>query len=452
MNKPRILIIEDEKLIRWSLRQRFEEAGHFVDEAETGPLGLEKIESTVFDLVMLDNKLPGMSGLDVLRAVRAADEDIVILMMTAYSNVEDAVEAMRLGAFDYVSKPFKMDALMLTVDKALETTRLKREVRDFRAQMKKQFGFDRILGQCASMKALFDMIRDVAESGASTIFLRGESGTGKDLVAKAIHYNSDRANRPFMNITCTALSESLLESELFGHERGAFTDARQQKKGLFELADHGTVFLDEVGDMPPKLQAKLLRFLEEKTFRRVGGVKDIQVDVRIIAATNRDIEAFVAAGDFREDLYYRLNIIPIRLPPLRERGDDIRIIAEFYVDQYATEFRRGPRQISEAAQKKLLSHYWPGNVRELRNTIERAVLFCKNDTIGADDLVIGATMPTNSIISTHIPPEGVSIQDIEETLVRKALEQTDNNQTKAAKLLHLSRDQLRYRMERYGLL
>ncbi|MCB9853581.1 MAG: sigma-54-dependent Fis family transcriptional regulator [Phycisphaerales bacterium] len=452
MNKPRILIIEDEKLIRWSLRQRFEEEGHFVDEAETGPLGLEKIESTVFDLVMLDNKLPGMSGLDVLRAVRAVDEDIVILMMTAYSNVEDAVEAMRLGAFDYVSKPFKMDALMLTVGKALETTRLKREVRDFRAQMKRQFGFDRILGQCASMKQLFDMIRDVAESGASTIFLRGESGTGKDLVAKAIHYNSDRANRPFMNITCTALSESLLESELFGHERGAFTDARQQKKGLFELADHGTVFLDEVGDMPPKLQAKLLRFLEEKTFRRVGGVKDIQVDVRIVAATNRDIEAFVAAGDFREDLYYRLNIIPISLPPLRERGDDIRIIAEFYVDQYATEFRRGPRHISEEAQRKLMSHYWPGNVRELRNTIERAVLFCKNDTIDADDLVIGARAPTNAALSTHIPPEGVSIQDIEESLVRRALEQTDNNQTKAAKLLHLSRDQLRYRMERYGLL
>ncbi|HPF37939.1 MAG TPA: sigma-54 dependent transcriptional regulator [Phycisphaerae bacterium] len=452
MNKPRILIIEDEKLIRWSLRQRFEEDGYFVDEAETGPLGLEKIESTVFDLVMLDNKLPGMSGLEVLRAVRAADEDIVILMMTAYSNVEDAVEAMRLGAFDYVSKPFKMDALMLTVGKALETTRLKREVRDFRAQMKKQFGFDRILGQCESMRRLFDMIRDVAESGASTIFLRGESGTGKDLVAKAIHYNSDRANRPFMNITCTALSESLLESELFGHERGAFTDARQQKKGLFELADHGTVFLDEVGDMPPKLQAKLLRFLEEKTFRRVGGVKDIEVDVRIVAATNRDIEAFVAAGDFREDLYYRLNIIPILMPPLRERGDDIRIIAEYFVDQYATEFRRGPRLISEEAQRKLLSHYWPGNVRELRNTIERAVLFCKNDTIGAEDLVIGVTAPSNAPIPPHIPPEGVNIQDIEETLVRKALEQTDNNQTKAAKLLHLSRDQLRYRMERYGLL
>ncbi len=452
MTKPRILIIEDEKLIRWSLRQRFEDEGYIVVEAATGLLGLEKIETTVFDLVMLDNKLPGMSGLDVLRHVRAADEDIVILMMTAYSNVEDAVEAMRLGAFDYIRKPFKVDALMLTVAKALETTRLKREVRDFRAQMQRQYGFDRILGQCPPMKRLFEMIRDVADSGASTIFLRGESGTGKDLVAKAIHYNSDRANRPFMNITCTALSETLLETELFGHERGAFTDAHQQKKGLLELADNGTVFLDEVGDMPPALQAKLLRFLEEKTFRRVGGVKDIEVDVRIIAATNRDIESFVAAGDFREDLYYRLNIIPIQLPPLRERGDDIRIIAEYYVDLFAKEFRRGPRQMSDEAVNKLTSHYWPGNVRELRNTIERAVLFCKTDVVGTDDLVVGGSPHVKLLNLTHIPAEGVSLQEIEENLVRRALAQTNNNQTKAAKLLHLSRDQLRYRMERYGLL
>ncbi len=453
MSTPRILIIEDEKLIRWSLRQRFEDEGYSVDEAENGPEGLEKLESGVFDLVMLDYKLPGMTGLEVLRQIRAGDEDIVVLMMTAYSNVEDAVEAMRLGAFDYVSKPFNMDELMLTVAKALETTRLKREVRDFRAQMKKEFGFDRILGNCPQIVRLFGMIQDVAESGASTVFLRGESGTGKDLVAKAIHYNSDRANRPFMNITCTAISEALLESELFGHERGAFTDAKQQKKGLFELADHGTVFLDEVGDMPLNLQAKLLRFLEEKTFRRVGGVKDIAVDVRIIAATNRDLEKLIAEGQFREDLYYRINIIPIELPPLRERGDDIRIIAEFFVDQFATEFRRGPRQISEAGVKKLLDYGWPGNVRELRNTIERAVLFCKNGTIEATDLTIGPSVSSRpTLVPTDIPSDGISIQDIEERLVRKALEQTDNNQTRAAKLLRLSRDQLRYRMERYGML
>jgi len=452
MSKPRILIIEDEKLIRWSLRQKFQEEGYIVDEAQDGTVGLTKLGSATFDLVMLDYKLPDMTGLDVLRKIREEDEDIVVLIMTAYSNIEDAVEAMRLGAYDYVSKPFKMDALMITVGKALETTHLKREVRDFRAQMREKFGFDRILGSCPAMAELFGLINDVAQSGASTVFLRGESGTGKDLVAKAIHYNSDRANCPFMNITCTAISETLLESELFGHERGAFTDARQLKKGLLELAAGGTVFLDEVGDMPTALQAKLLRFLEEKTIRRVGGVRDIEVDVRIIAATNRDIDKLMKDGVFREDLFYRLNIIPIHLPPLRERGDDIRLIAEYYVDVFAKEFRRSPRNLSPDAIKKLMDYCWTGNVRELRNAIERAVLLSKHDTIGPDDLALGSPSNNDSPIPIDLPPEGINLQTVEEGYVRKALCQTNNNQTKAAKLLHLSRDQLRYRMERYGLL
>jgi DNA-binding NtrC family response regulator len=452
MSKPRILIIEDEKLIRWSLRQKFQEEGYVVDEAQDGAVGLAKLSSATFDLVMLDYKLPDMTGLDVLRKLREEDEDIVVLIMTAYSNIEDAVEAMRLGAYDYVSKPFKMDALMITVAKALETTHLKREVRDFRAQMRKKFGFDRILGSCPAMAELFELINNVAQSGASTVFLRGESGTGKDLVAKAIHYNSGRANCPFMNITCTAISETLLESELFGHERGAFTDARQQKKGLLELAGGGTVFLDEVGDMPTSLQAKLLRFLEEKTIRRVGGVRDIEVDVRIIAATNRDIEKLLSEGVFREDLFYRLNIIPIHLPPLRERGDDIRLIAEYYVDVFSREFRRGPRNLSPEAVKKLMDYGWTGNVRELRNAIERAVLLSKNATIGPDDLALGSPSRGDLPIAVELPPEGINLQTVEEQYVRKALSQAGNNQTKAAKLLHLSRDQLRYRLERYGLL
>ena len=452
MSKPRILIVEDEKLIRWSLRQRIQEEGYIVDDAETGTRGLAKLSGATFDLVMLDYKLPDMTGLDVLRKIREEDQDLVVLMMTAYSNVENAVEAMRLGAFDYVSKPFKMDALMVTVNKALETTHLKREVRDLRAQMQKKFGFDKILGRCSAMTHLFQLIRDVAGSGASTVFLRGESGTGKDLVAKAIHYNSDRANRPFMNITCTAITESLLESELFGHERGAFTDAKQLKKGLLELSDGGTVFLDEVGDMPPQLQAKLLRFLEEKTFRRVGGVQDIEVDVRIIAATNRNINKLIEEGAFREDLYYRLNIIPIDLPPLRERGDDIRLLAEYYIDIFSREFRRRVTGPTSQAIEKLMSYNWPGNVRELRNTIERAVLLGKQDHIGPDDLVLGRGSLDGQPCTIDLPPGGISLQTVEEQLVRQALAQTSNNQTKAAKLLHLSRDQLRYRMERYGLL
>jgi DNA-binding NtrC family response regulator len=452
MSKPRILIVEDEKLIRWSLRQRFQEEGYVVEDAETGAEGLTKLAHAIFDLVMLDYKLPDMTGLDVLRKIREEDSDVVILMMTAFSNVENAVEAMRLGAFDYISKPFKMDALMVVINKALETTQLKREVRDLRAQMHKRFGFDRILGRCPAMVKLFELIRDVAASGASTVFLRGESGTGKDLVAKAIHYNSDRANRPFMNITCTAITESLLESELFGHERGAFTDAKAMKKGLLELSDGGTVFLDEVGDMPSSLQAKLLRFLEEKTFRRVGGVQDIEVDVRIVAATNRDVNKLLEDGKFREDLYYRLNIIPIELPLLRERGEDIRLLAEYFIDVFAREFRREVKGLTPGAVEKLMSYNWPGNVRELRNIIERAVLLVKTDYIGPDDLVLGRGRADGQPFTVELPPGGISLQTVEEQLVRQALAQTGNNQTKAAKLLHLSRDQLRYRMERYGLL
>jgi two-component system response regulator AtoC len=318
--------------------------------------------------------------------------------------------------------------------------------------MQKEFGFDRILGRCPAMLELFGIIRDVAVSGVSTVFLRGESGTGKDLVAKAIHYNSDRVGSPFMNITCTAIQETLLESELFGHERGAFTDAKQTKKGLLELADGGTVFLDEVGDMPASLQAKLLRFLEERVFRRVGGVQDIEVDVRIVAATNRDIERLITDGKFREDLFYRLNIIPVQLPPLRARGDDIRLLAEYYMAEFAREFRRNVTGMTPPAAKKLMDYAWPGNVRELRNTLERAVLLSKQPLLGVDDFLLGRGDPVPAGGTITLPVGGISLQELEESLVRQALARTGNNQTKAARLLNLSRDQLRYRMERYGLL
>ena len=303
MRKTHVLIIEDEKLIRWALIQRFTEEGYHTAEAEKGYEGLSIMREQTFDLVMLDYKLPDTTGLEILRQIREIDRDVVVIIMTAYSSVENAVEAMRIGAFDYVTKPFKMDELMVTVEKGLEATHLKRQVRDFRQQIQSRFGFDRIIGNCPAMQGLFQTIRDVVASGSSTVFLRGASGTGKDLVAKVLHYNSDRADHPFMNITCTALSEHLLESELFGHEKGSFTDAKSQKKGLLELADGGTVFLDEVGDMPPGLQAKLLRFLEERAFRRVGGVEDIEVDVRVIAATNHDIDKAVREKGFREDLF-----------------------------------------------------------------------------------------------------------------------------------------------------
>ena len=454
MSKTRVLIIEDEKLIRWSLRQRFVEEGYIADEAETGGEGLRKLRDASYDLITLDYKLPDMTGLDVLGDVRKIDPDIVVIMLTAYSNVEDAVTAMRLGAFDYVSKPFKMDELMLTIEHGLETTLLKRQVRDFRAQMKSRFGIEGIIGACPAMHELFATIRDVASSGASTIFITGESGTGKDLVAKTIHYNSDRADHPFMNITCTAMAETLLESELFGYERGAFTDAKSLKKGLLEVAHGGTVFLDEVGDMPLVLQAKLLRFLEERMFRRVGGVHDIEVDVRVIAASNRDIDKFVEEGKFREDLYYRLNIIPVHLVPLRQRGGDMMLLAKHFVTRFSSEFRKPITAIRPDAEQKLMSYTWTGNVRELRNAVERAVLLCKHDYVDADDLVLGRAteQPGEAIAGLQLPPGGVDLARVEEQLVRQALDQTGGNQTHAASLLRLSRDQLRYRLQKYGLL
>ncbi len=450
----RILIIEDEKLIRWSLRQKFEGRKFNVTEVECGSEAIEALEQGMFDLIMLDYKLPDMTGLDILSSIRENDKDVVVIMMTAYSSIESAVDAMKLGAYDYITKPFDMNQLLRTVDKALETTKLRREVRELRRHVAHDYGVDCIIGQDACMVELFDIIHRVAESGASTVFLRGESGTGKDLVARVVHYSSDRAPKPFMNITCTALSETLLESELFGHERGAFTDAKTQKKGLFELADGGTIFLDEVGDMPPNLQAKLLRFLEDRMFRRVGGSQEITVDVRIIAATNRDIEKAIQEGHFRSDLLFRLNVISINLPPLRERGNDITLLTHYFVDRFVKEFRKPITQVAKEAITKLKAYAWPGNVRELRNVLERAVLLSKGDSIQANDIVLGRIETPKTIEQTGItlPDQGIDLHDLESQLIRQALARTNNNQTKAAKLLHLSRDAFRYRLEKLGIL
>jgi two-component system response regulator AtoC len=379
-------------------------------------------------------------------------------MMTAYSTIESAVEAIKLGAFDYVPKPFQMDQLLFTVDKALETTRLRREVRELRRHLQSEFGTDTIIGQHPSMRKLLDMVQRIARSGASTVLLRGETGTGKDLVARVIHHQSDRAARPFVNITCTALSDTLLESELFGHERGAFTDAKTQKKGLFELGDGGTVFLDEIGDMAGSLQAKLLRFLEERRFRRVGGTKEISVDVRVIAATNREIEQLIREGKFREDLYYRLNVMTLELPPVRDRGDDVRLLAQHFVERFAREFKKSVTEIEEGAYERLQNYTWPGNVRELRNVIERAVLLSNAETIHTEDIIVGRPERLYGPIDLErfsLPPEGFDferIQRLEGRLLREALSRSGNNQTQAARLLNLSRDRLRYRLQKHGLL
>lgn len=453
--KVRVLIVEDEKLIRWSLRQKFEARGFIVADVEDGEQAFEKLNAGVFDLIMLDYKLPDTTGLDILRKVRETDTDVVVIMMTAYSSVESAVDAIKLGAYDYIAKPFDMDEVLRVADKALETNKLRREVRELRRHIQHEYDIERIIGQAPCMIDLFKVIDQVAKSSASTVFLRGDSGTGKDLVARVIHYNSDRAPRPFMNITCTALSEMLLESELFGHEKGAFTDAKTTKKGLFELSDGGTIFLDEVGDMPTGLQAKLLRFLEERMFRRVGGTVELSVDVRVIAATNCDIEKAIEEGKFREDLMYRLNVIPIDLPPLRERGEDVRLLVNHFVTKFAQDFRKPVTGVAPETYDKLSAYSWPGNVRELRNIIERAVLLSEGDTILPDDIVLGRLKQASAgsdAIAFALPAAGVDLRELENKLIRQALSRTNNNQTQAAKLLHLSRDAFRYRLEKLGLL
>jgi two-component system response regulator AtoC len=382
----------------------------------------------------------------VLRKIKEQSPETLVILMTAFSTVENAVEAMKLGAYHYVNKPFNLDEVALLVDKALETSQLRREVRALRSSQ--SLGVDAIVGGSPAMQAVKSLITRVASSPASTVLLTGETGTGKDLAAKAIHFGSARASRPFVNITSSALPEQLLESELFGHERGAFTDARQQKRGLFETADGGTVFLDEIGEMTPGLQAKLLRFLEEKTFKRVGGLADIRVDVRVVAATNRDLEREVKAGKFREDLFYRLQVMPIALPALRERKGDTIVLANYFIDQFNREFRKRIRGLSAAAATLLEQYQWPGNVRELRNAIERAMLLSDRDYLEPEDFTLTRTVNPTEF---RLPAEGVNLEEVERQLLVQALERAGGNQTQAAQLLGINRDQVRYRIEKFGL-
>jgi two-component system response regulator AtoC len=444
-----ILVVDDEPLIRWSLVERLRSEGYDVDEAPTGRDALARAAEGV-DLVLLDYKLPDMDGVSVLKALKASDPDVLVILLTAFATIETAVEAMKIGAYHFANKPFNLDDISMLVEKALETTRLRREVRHLRASQAQPFSLDRIVGESPRMVELRGLLLKVATSPASTVLLTGESGTGKDLAAKVIHYQSQRALKPFMNITCSALPEQLLESELFGHERGAFTDARQQKRGLLESADGGTVFLDEIGEMVPSLQAKLLRFLEEKTFKRVGGSGDIRVDVRVIAATNRDLEAEVQAGRFRSDLFYRLNVVPIQLPPLRAHAEDVTSLVRFYIDIFNREFRKNVRGLTPAAQKLLDGHGWPGNIRELRNVVERAMLLTERDTLDVVDfgMLSGKGASGGQF---ELPPGGVDLEEVERSLVVQALERSGHNQTRAASLLGLNRDQIRYRIEKFGL-
>jgi len=450
MPNATILVVDDEPLIRWSLVERLRTDGYDVAEAPTGKEALQRVAAGV-DLVLLDYKLPDIDGVTVLRTIKEHDPDVIVILLTAYATVDTAVEAMKIGAYHFANKPFNLDDISAMVERALETTRLRREVRMLRASQAQPFAPERIVGESPAMGELRDLLRKVAGSPASTVLLTGESGTGKDLAAKILHYNSDRANRPFVNITCSAIPETLLESELFGHERGAFTDARQQKRGLFEQADGGTVFLDEIGEMVPALQAKLLRFLEEKAFKRVGGSQDLHVDVRVIAATNRDLPEQVRAGHFREDLFYRLNVLPIALPPLRAHLDDVPALVGFYVDLFNREFRKQVRGASTEALRELRAYGWPGNIREVRNAVERAMLLAEGAWLEPKDFPVLAAKAQAAHGGIALPAEGVDLEELERSLVVQALERSGYNQTRSATLLGLNRDQIRYRIEKFGL-
>src|SRR5512146_2002226 len=388
MPAEKVLIVDDEKLVRWTLRQKCQEWGYQVLEAETGTAGLRLIHSESPDLVLLDVRLPDINGLRVLEQLRQAGEmPRAVIMITADARVDDVKSAIKLGAYDFVEKaPDFHDALEVTIKNALEATRLRSEVESLRGEVRRRSGFHDVVGTSAKMTELMNFVRKIAVSEATTILIQGESGTGKGLIAKAIHYQSRREDKPFVAINCSAIPETLMEAELFGHERGAFTDAKAMKRGLFEVADGGTLFLDEIGELSPLLQAKLLRVLEDQLVRRVGGVRDMQVDVRVIAASNRDLEKAVQDGEFRQDLYYRLAIIAIFLPPLRERKEDILPLVDFFMRRYNKKFRKDIKGLREETSKLLHKHDWPGNVRELKNAIERAMILEEQELLQPDYL------------------------------------------------------------------
>ena len=449
MARATILVVDDKALTRWSVAERLKAEGYEVLEAETGQTTLDKLAEKV-DLVLLESPLRDIDGLALLRRIKELDQDILVILLTTSASVEAAVEAMKLGAAHVANRPVEADEVATIVGRALETGRLRREVRHAHTAAARPYTLTRIVGVSPAISAVRSLVARIAASPSSTVLLTGESGTGKDLAAKVIHYASARASRPFTNITCSALPEHLLESELFGHERGAFTDAGARKRGLLETADGGTVFLDEISEMTPHLQAKLLTFLEEGSLRRLGGSQDISVNVRIVAASNRNLGPEVAAHRFREDLFYRLNVLAIAMPALRTRPEDIPLLVEHFIDRFDAEFRKRVRGVTPAARGMLQQYSWPGNVRELRNVVERAMLLSDNDLLDASDFP-SLSGTASGGYDFQLPSTGVDLEQLERNLVIQALRRSGGNQTRAGSLLGLNRDQVRYRIEKFGL-
>ncbi len=455
MNK--ILIVDDEKIICDMLKTELEKNDYDVTVVNNSKDAIKAIEFTHFDIILLDLMLPKITGLDLLSLIKEKSPDTVVIMITAYGSVESAVKAMKLGAFDYISKPFSMDEMLVVIKKAEEYAKKIKEVNYYKKEREQKYDLDAIVGSSKVMRDIKDLITRVAEADVKVVLIEGESGVGKELIAKAIYSSGKRAEGPFIAINCASVPETLLESELFGYEKGAFTDAKATKQGLIELADGGTLFLDEVGDMPMTIQAKMLRFLEERKVRRVGGLTDISVDVQIIAATNKILKKLVQEGKFREDLYYRIKVVPIFVPPLRERKEDIIELANFFIKKFNTEFKKKVKGFSPIAMKMIMQYDWPGNIRELRNVIERAMIFEDQDMIMVERLPAEIIASSNRQSSTEsfefkIPPDGIDIEEVEKELIRQALAMSKGNQSKAARLLNIGVDAMRYRMKKFGFL
>jgi len=453
-----ILIVEDEPKMQRLLELNLADAGYTTRAAGNAENGLKILASDRVDLVLSDVKLPGMSGLEFLQAVKRANAAIPVVMMTAYGTVESAVEAMKDGASDYVLKPFSIEEIKLIIRKELEVRRLHEENRQLREALGQRYQFENIVANSPGMQEVLATVEQVAPTN-STVLLGGESGVGKDMIARAIHQHSRRVSGPFIKINCTAIPENLLESELFGYEKGAFTGAGAAKPGKFELADKGTIFLDEIGDMPGSLQAKLLRVLQEREFERLGGTKTIKVDVRVVAATNQDLRAALEQGTFREDLYYRLNVVPISIPPLREHKEDIPYLVDHFITRFAQSSGKAIEGITPAAMKLLIDFHWPGNIRELENILERAVVMTAGPKIDVGDIRLDIGAPNRNQAGAAATdgsavlflPQGMTLEQFEDKLIREALQRAGGNKSQAARLLGLSRNALRYRLSKIGV-
>ncbi|AOY74807.1 sigma-54-dependent transcriptional regulator [Clostridium formicaceticum] len=445
----KILVVDDEKNMRWAIKKALQKEAYKICEAANGLEAIEKFQEEIPDLILMDLKMPKMEGMEALTKIKEMRETTPVIMITAHGTMESAVEAMKLGALDYISKPFDIEELKITIAKALKVGELQEEVSYLREELEKNTG-KTIIGNSAEIQEILKIVDKVANTNA-TVLILGESGTGKEVIANAIHYSSNRNKKPYVKVNCGAIPENLIESELFGYEKGAFTGAVARKIGKFEKADGGTVFLDEIGELDLSMQVKLLRVLQEREFERIGGNERIRIDVRVIAATNRDLYKMVEEESFREDLYYRLNVIPIKIPPLRERKEDIPLLTNYFLERYSQEVGRKNIAISEEAQQKLLNYHWRGNIRELENVIERMVLLGQGNLITVEDLPYEILQEKKSAETYQLPKEGICMEALEKDLIIQALERAEHNQTKAAQLLKMTRHTLLYRMEKHGI-